>query len=78
MRYPTGASSVEEQPWGDQEREFVPLALSQRTPSRPTQQSRRFSPTARIHDGALVSGVRRRRRLMGHLLLSVTPPAPRL
>jgi transposase len=33
---------------------------------------------ARIHDGALVSDVRRRRRLMGHLLLSVTPPAPRL
>jgi hypothetical protein len=33
---------------------------------------------ARIHDEALVSGVRRRRRLTGHLLLSVTPPAPRL
>jgi hypothetical protein len=33
---------------------------------------------ARIHDEALVSGVRRRRRLTGHLLLTVTPPAPRL
>src|SRR2546423_11642748 len=33
---------------------------------------------ARIHDEALVSGVRRRRPLTGHLLLTVTPPAPRL
>jgi hypothetical protein len=33
---------------------------------------------ARIHDEALVSGIRRRRPLTGHLLLTVTPPAPRL